>query len=285
MRCNIMNQVRKRLLFLFLVCSTIGTLNTGCSDKATSKSDNKILKPIAENIIGKWSMEKSYKKLDGKWVEDLIPEGEGHIYTLRTDGTALSAFTAPDGYTKLNQGEWKVDEATGKLTLGTMTVDVLGLDATSLVMGHDEARDSETGELMQGEFRWTFARMDESQKTLAEQLVGKWILSKSYAKKNGEWVENSNGLPDEGWHLYRANGTFTAYSRTGEHEFTSDTNWVVNCTTGTVRWTAESGQSSTADVVIEADGTLSVFYGNSFAPVTGQSVAGEFKDVMVRAQE
>lgn len=279
-----MNQVRKRLLFLFLVCSTIGTLNAGCSDKAAPESDNTILRPLAENVIGKWNMEKSQKKQDGKWVEDPISEGGGHTYTMRTDGTALSVFTAPNGYTKLNQGEWKVDEATNKLTLGTMTVDVLKLDATSLVMWHDEARDSETGELMHGEFRWTFARMDESQKTLAEQLVGKWILYKSYAKKNGEWVENSR-LPDEGWHLYRANGTFTVYSRTGEHEFTSDTNWVVNCTTGTVRWTAKSGQSSKADVVIEADGTLSVFYGNSFDTVTGKSVAGEFKDVMVRAQE
>lgn len=280
-----MNQVRKRLLFLFLVCSTIGTLNTGCSDKATPKSDNKILKPIAENIIGKWSMEESYKKLDDKWVEDPIPEGQELIYTICKDGTVLSAFTSPDGYTKLNLGKWQADEAADKVTIGTMKVDVLGLDVDTFIMGYSEARDSETGELMKGEFQWTYARMDESKKTLAEQLVGKWILSKSYAKKNGEWVENSNGLPDEGWHLYRANGTFTAYSRTGEHEFTSDTNWVVNCTTGTVRWTAESGQSSTADVVIEADGTLSVFYGNSFDPVTGQIVAGEFKDVMVRAQE
>ncbi len=59
----------------------------------------------------------------------------------------------------------------------------------------------------------------------------------------------------------------------------------MNCTTGTVRWTAENGQSSTADVAIEADGTLSVYYSNSFDPVTGQSVAGEYRDVMVRAQE
>ncbi|WP_032938662.1 hypothetical protein [Phocaeicola vulgatus] len=272
-------------IFLTACCLAAMTAFTGCKDSNDKDSETGILRPIAENVIGKWNMEKSQKKQDGKWVEDPIPEGEGHIYTILTDGTALSAFTAPDGYTKLNLGEWKVDEATGKLTLGTMTVDVLGLDATSLVMGHDEARDSETGEIMKGEFRWTFARMDESQKTLAEQLVGKWILSKSYEKKNGEWVENSNGLPDEGWHLYRANGTFTAYSRTGEHELTSDTNWVVNCTTGTVRWTAESGQSSTATVTIETDGTLSVFYANSFDPVTGQSVAGEFKDVMVRAQE
>lgn len=273
---------------LLAICSfAVVTASIGCNDNDNKAKDGEvgILKPIAEHITGKWNMEKSQKKQDGKWVEDPIPGGEGHVYTLRMDGTALSAFTAPDGYTKLNLGEWKVDEATGKLTLGTMTVDVLGLDATSLVMGHDEARDSETGEIMKGEYKWTFARMDESQQTLAEQLVGKWILSKSYEKKNGEWVENSNGLPDEGWHLYRANGTFTAYSRTGEHEFTSDTNWVVNCTTGTVRWTAESGQSSTATVTIETDGTLSVFYANSFDPVMGQSVAGEFKDVMVRTQE
>ena len=274
----------KNIFLTLLAATAAGFTMTGC-DSSKNNDENTILRPIAGHITGKWNMEESYRKQDGKWVEDPIPEGVGHTYTMCTDGTALSAFTAPDGYTKLNQGEWKVDEATGKLTLGTMTVDVLSLDATSLVMGHDEARDSETGELMQGGFKWKFVRMDGNEKTLAEQLVGKWILSKSYAKKNGEWVENSNGLPDEGWHLYRANGTFTAYSRTGENEFTSDTNWVVNCTTGTVRWTAESGQSSTADVAIEADGTLSVFYGNSFDPVTGQSVSGEFKDVMVRAQK
>ena len=272
-------------IFLTACCLATMTAFTGCKDSNDKDSETGILRPIAENVTGKWNMEKSQKKQDGKWVEDPIPEGEGHIYTLRTDGTALSAFTAPDGYTKLNVGEWKVDEATDRLTLGTMTVDVLGLDAASLVMGHDEARDSETGEMMQGEFRWTFSRMDENQKTLAEQLVGKWNFSKSYEKKDGEWVEISYGLPDEGWHFYRANGTFTAYSRSGEHEFTSETNWVVNCTTGTVRWTAEDGQTSTADIAIEADGTLSVFYANNFDPVTGQSVAGEYKDVMVRAQE
>ena len=115
--------------------------------------------------------------------------------------------------------------------------------------------------------------------------MGKWILSKSYEKKGGEWVEISYGLPDEGWHLYREDGTFTAYSRSGEHEFTSNTKWVVNNITGEVRWTAEDGQSSTVNVTIETDGTLSVFYSNNFDPVTGLSIAGEYKDVMVRAQE
>ena len=132
-------------IFLTACCLAAMTAFTGCKENNDKDSETGILRPIAENVSGKWNMEKSQKKQDGKWVEDPIPEGEGHTYTLRTDGTALSEFIAPDGYTKLNQGKWKVDEATGKLTLGTMTVDVLSLDATSLVMGHDEARDSETG--------------------------------------------------------------------------------------------------------------------------------------------
>lgn len=282
MRCNIMNQVRKRLLFLFLVCSTIGTLNTGCSDEAAPESDNTILRPLAENVIGRWNEEMCRKNLDGKWEEDPMPEGQGQIYTIRKDGKVVSAHTSPDGYTKLNLGEWKVDEATNKLTLGTMTVDVLNLDATTVVWGLDEAIDTETGELMKGEFQWTFTRMDESQKTLAEQLVGKWNFSKSYEKKDGEWVEITYGVPDEGWHLYREDATFTAYSRSGGNEMTSDMNRTANTTTGEVRWIGEDGQASTMKVAIEADGTLSVFYANNVDPSTGQVISGEFKDVLVR---
>ena len=272
-------------IFLTLLAATVaGFTMTGCNDNNNNEKGN-ILHPIAEHVIGKWSMVKSQMKQDGKWVEAPIPEGSGLTYTLRTDGTVLSALTAPDGYTKLNPGEWKVDEATGKLTLGTMTVDVLNLDATSLVMGHDVACNPETGEPMEGEFRWTLARMDESRKTLAEQLVGKWNFSKSCEKKDGEWVEITYGVPDEGWHRYREDATWTAYSRRGENEKTIDMNWAANTTTGVVRFTGGDGQASTVKVAIEADGTLSLFYENNVDPSTGQVVTGEYKDVLVRAQE
>lgn len=277
-----MNQVRKRLLFLFLVCSTIGTLNTGCSDEAAPESDNTILRPLAENVIGRWNEEMCRKNLDGKWEEDPMPEGQGQIYTIRKDGKVVSAHTSPDGYTKLKLGKWQADEAADKVTIGTMKVDVLGLDVDTFIMGYSEARDSETGELMNGEFRWSYARMDESQKTLAEQLVGKWNFSKSYEKKDGKWVEITYGVPDEGWHLYREDATFTAYSRSGENEITSDMNWTANTTTGEVRWIGKDGQASTMKVAIEADGTLSVFYANNVDPSTGQVISGEFKDVLVR---
>ena len=259
---------------------------TGCSDEATPESDDKILKPVAENVIGKWSMKESYKKLDGKWVEDPIPEGQGQTYTIRTDGTVLSAFTAPDGYTELNLGEWETDEAANKLTLGTMTVDVLSLNATSFEMGYGEALDAETGELMDGEFRWKYSRMDETQKTLAEKLIGKWNYSKSYEKINGEWVEIHSGMQDEGWFLaetdilFCEDGSSTVYARFGEHERTLSMYWRVNNATGELRMVTKDGQTMELNVAIGVDGTLSVFY--NLEPSTGQTVTREFKNVLIR---
>lgn len=257
---------------------------TGCSDEATPESDNKILKPLADNILGKWNMVESYKKLDGKWVEDPIPEGQELTYIIRTNGTVLSAFTSPDGYTKLNLGEWKTDEAANKLTLGTMTVDVLSLNATSFEMGYGEALDAETGELMDGEFRWKYSRMDETQKTLAEKLIGKWNYFKSYEKINGEWVEIHSGMQDQGWFLgetaflFCEDGSSTAYGRSGEHEITLNMYWYVNNATGELRMVAKDGQTTELNVAIEVDGTLSVFY--NIKPSTGQ--IREFKDVLIR---
>ena len=276
MRCNIMNRIRKRLLFLFLVCIAMGILNIGCSDEATPESDDKILKPVAENVIGKWSMKESYKKLDGKWVEDPIPEGQGQTYTIRTDGTVLSAFTAPDGYTKLNLGEWKTDEAANKLTLGTMTVDVLSLNVTSFEMGYGEALDAETGELMDGEFRWKYSRMDETQKTLAEKLIGKWNYSKSYEKINGEWVEISLGSEFDGSGLlFREDGLVTVYSRNGENENTHDMNWSVNNATGKLRCMYRGHKPMEMNIEIGVDETLSVFS-------TGQTTTGGAMAVFIR---
>ena len=172
MRCNIMNRIRKRLLFLFLVCIAMGTLNIGCSEDATPESDNKILKPIAENVIGKWNI-------------------------------------------------------------------------------------------------------DEAQKTLAEKLIGKWNFSKSYEKKNGEWVETSYGLPDEGWHEYFETGFFTSYSRKGDQEMKNEyIAWKANEDTGTVYYKlADNPEVSSTRVTLEDDDqTMNVFYGKNFDSDTGLSL-------------
>ena len=283
------SSIKKMSALLTMMSVAILTLTfTGCSDEATPESDNKILKPLADNILGKWNMEESYKKLDGKWVEDPIPEGQELTYTIRTDGTVLSAFTAPDGYTKLNLGEWKTDEASNKLTLGTMTVDVLSLNATSFEMGYDEARDPETGELMEGEFKWKFIRMDETQKTLAEKLIGKWNYSKTYEKINGEWVEIYSGMQDEGWFLgetdmlFCEDGSSTAYGRSGKHEIMLSMYWSVNNATGELRTVTKDGQTTELNVAIGVDGTLSLFYSYDVDPSTGEPTKREFKAILIR---
>lgn len=69
-------------LLMMMAVAILAFTFTGCSDEATPESDDKILKPVAENVIGKWSMKESYKKLDGKWVEDPIPEGQGQTLSL-----------------------------------------------------------------------------------------------------------------------------------------------------------------------------------------------------------
>ena len=149
---------------------------------------------------------------------------------------------------------------------------------------HGEALDAETGELMDGEFRWKYSRMDETQKMLAEKLIGKWNYSKSYEKINGEWVEIHSGMQDEGWFLaetaflFCEDGSSTAYGRSGEHEITLNMYWYVNNATGELRMVTKDGQTTELNVAIGVDGTLSVFYNIELS--TGQT--REFKDVLIR---
>ena len=46
-------------------------------------------------------------------------------------------------------------------------------------------------------------------------MVGKWKLSKRYVRKDGEWVEDTQDLPDECWREYTEEGTSIHYSRMG----------------------------------------------------------------------
>ena len=75
-------------------CLAMMTAFTGCKDNNGKDDETGILKPIAEHITGKWNIETSYAKKDGKWEESPMPEGQGQTYTIRTDGTVMSAVTA-----------------------------------------------------------------------------------------------------------------------------------------------------------------------------------------------
>lgn len=270
-------------------CLAMMTAFTGCKDNNGKDDETGILKPIAEHITGKWNIETSYAKKDGKWEESPMPEGQGQTYTIRTDGTVMSAVTAADGFTTLKAGKWTTDEEAGTLTLATMTVNVLSLDANSFEMGqYGTNTDTETGETLGTDFKWRLSRMDESVKTPAEKLVGKWVFTKTYKKENGEWKEYNQYKPDEAWVEYREDGTGTNYYKAGDTVHEAGGGWSFNNTTMQIRATKEGNEDAKVGdpITFEDDNTYSQAYEDAYNPATGEIVeSGEFKDVYVRSQE
>lgn len=257
-----------------------GMLVTGCNNNECKC--NEILKPVADNILGKWNLEKSFSMNDDKWIEEPRPDGSGQTVTFRSDGSGIIAATV-EGQTSLNVVKWSADDAKEELTMGSQnnSFKILSLNADSFEMSFNQAI-GENGEMMDGEFKWLLIRMDETKKTLAEQLVGKWVFTKSYIKKDGEWEEITYGLPDEGWYLYRENGTYTVYSRSGDDEISADMNWSVNCETGELLWKDKETITAKVNVTIDESGNLNVFYTQNFDQGTGEIITGEFKDILVK---
>ena len=62
MKIKMKSSIKKiSALLTMMAVAILAFTFTGCSDEATPESDDKILKPVAENVIGKWSMKESYK--------------------------------------------------------------------------------------------------------------------------------------------------------------------------------------------------------------------------------
>ena len=283
------NHFKLKSILFAACCLTAMTAFAGCDGNNDKDSEIGILKPISQHITGKWNLVTSYMKKDGKWVESPIPEGQEWTYTIRTDGTVVNAVTAADGFTTLKAGTWTTDEKAGTLTMAIMTANIYSLDATSFEMGyHGKTTDTETGEEVEGDFKWRLTRMDETVKTPAEKLVGKWVFKSTYEKKDGEWKEYNKYEPDEAWVEYREDGTGKNYYKAGNKEYEMGGGWSFNNKTFQVRTTKEGSEEAkvASPVTFEDDNTYSTAYTECYDPATGQIVAtGEFKDVWVRSQQ
>lgn len=283
------NHFKLKSILFAACCLTAMTAFAGCDGNNDKDSETGILKPISQHITGKWNLVTSYMKKDGKWVESPIPEGQEWTYTIRTDGTVVNAVTAADGFTTLKAGTWTTDEKAGTLTMAIMTANIYSLDATSFEMGyHGKTTDTETGEEVEGDFKWRLTRMDETVKTPAEKLVGKWVFKSTYEKKDGEWKEYNKYEPDEAWVEYREDGTGKNYYKAGNKEYEMGGGWSFNNKTFQVRTTKEGSEEAkvASPVTFEDDNTYSTAYTECYDPATGQIVAtGEFKDVWVRSQQ
>lgn len=278
--------MKKNVLTFF--CITLLTLAgfPSCSNK--ENKGEAIRKPIAANLPGKWTMTKSYEKKDGEWKEVIEPEGSGTTYLFRADGSMISAVTYANHDTYLSSLTWEAEDNknTFKINYKAYPVEytLMRLTADELEFGYDKSTDMTTGATLEGEFKWLFRRIDEGQKNFAERLVGRWHLSKSYEKNEGEWKEITYGIPDVAWYEYTEQGTFIAYFRQGDNERTSaPMQWKANAATDTVSYKSlDSDKVSRVRITLKDDRTMYVFYSVNFDPATGEMREGEYRDLLLK---
>ena len=125
---------------------------------------------------------------------------------------------------------------------------------------------------------------DEDEKTLAERMVGKWILSKRYQKVDGAWVEVTDDLPLECWSEYTEAGKFTTYTRWADEEhLNEDMTWRVHELTGVITYRpSEEASLAYFRIALEDDATLVMNYAENYNPTQEEQVNTEYKDILVR---
>lgn len=267
----------------YIMATALFMVMSSCDDK--HDDDNELMKPISEKILGKWLQTKCYSLQDnGEWLEEENTEGIEETMTFKEGGITNISYTAPDGMTTLHVAEWRAEESDSTLWLGPHGYRILSINKDSYVWGLQKALDPETGEIIDGSWKWVMNRLDPAELNLAEKLVGKWVFSKTYQKINGKWEEISFGRPDEGYYDFKEDGTSIVYSRLGSDVLTSEMNWSVDCKTGKLQWYKGETKGNPVFITI-SDNQLSVDYTNNFDQGSGEIITAEFKDILIREKK
>lgn len=274
-----MNRMKTRTILLFLSLTLLsGTSLASCNN---GDEDITVLKPMYEKLIGKWRWAESSGMKDGKWDKYIVPDDIYERVFLREDGTTQHIRTFDGGYMAMMRSKWKTDEEVVTVTISGIESPVLRLTDNefgfSMMMGADPEKGT-AGE----EQHFLFRRIDTGEKHPVENYLGKWVHSKSYQKKDGQWQEITFAIPEEGWHEYSEDGSVTFHSRMGGKDEDSKMYWMVNCNTGDMRWfQSKPEEVPTVNVTMEGD-TMTVLYSKNFDPATGAVVEGEFKDILIK---
>ena len=136
-------------------------------------------------------------------------------------------------------------------------------------------------------YKMRFQRIATDEKTLAERMVGKWSLSKRYAKANGVWTETIGDYPLECWSDFTESGVFTTYTRWPAEEWKNDNMWwSVNESTGVVTYyvPGERKERYYRISLENNDNSMVMYYSEDFNPELEEQTTTEYKDVLVRGE-
>ena len=232
--------------------------------------------PIAEHIVGNWELVESFRKEGGKWESTGTDDDRILKYSLRPDGEFFMV-SSTDDETHLLLNKWgDVNDADHTLKIFEDRFEVYQLTENDLVLV------STLGDM---KYKMHFQRINQEEKTLAERMVGKWSLSKRYAKANGVWTETIGDYPLECWSDFTESGVFTTYTRWPDEEWKNDNMWwSVNESTGVVTYyvPGERKERYYRISLENNDNTMVMYYSEDFNPELEEQTTTEYKDVLVR---
>ena len=238
------------------------------------EEESEILTPISEHIVGRWEFKESFTKIFHEWKPMGGTVTDGHL-VFRSNGEILETVMIGK-FTCLNKTSWS-EVAGNRIIIDGQNAEIYQLSENDL---------SIVRTLTYSKIKHNFQRSEDSGKTLAERMVGKWTLSKRYKKVNGEWEEVTENLPLECWRTFDEFGLLNTYSRwSSEEKKNENIAWMVHEQTGTVGCVSyENPQDKTYFRIKleENDNTMIMNHSENFNPELEEQTTTEYKDILIR---
>ncbi len=272
----------KRKAYLFLMSVIAMCLFSACNGKS---SNNEILQPISEHILGKWEViEISETFANGEVVVEDIDGNRFYIIDFRDDNTARFINSDEDGNTYIAVADYSIDETDKTLTVRGATTPISYLNEDEFAFEYDYVRNPDTGEHESGLARWAFRRHTDSEPLYIERFLGKWNHTESYEKRNDEWIKTDEHNFDSWYHFFET-GTleyhFTPSSSSGEQVL--QFYWCINTVSNELKLIVDpySGKAQTYKAILEPDFRTLTIYSYKYLPDSTQTIDCELKDVYV----
>ena len=240
-----------------------------------SEEKGEILTTISEHIVGKWEVKDVLIKKFHEWLPASSTDSRIKNMVFRSNGE-MSLMTV--GQFAALKGQWSIKDG-NKIDWNGGEFEIYQLSDNVLELVRDIGGSKE---------KFRLSRVDDSEKTLGERMVGKWSLSKRYEKVNSEWKEVTENLPLECRCEYTEAGLFSTYTRWSSEEWKNDDMpWCFHEQTGTVLYYYYNSEARPEPrffriTLEDNDNTMIMNYSEDFNPELEEQTSTEYKDVLVR---
>ena len=244
------------------------------------EEESEILTPISEHIVGRWDLKELFQKRFNEWIPVGNNATDLGVMIFRPNNEVVRVSKGGE-FTRLSINHWSITEE-NKIKLTDFDdypeTDILQLAENDLVLMETTSY---------SKVKVHFQRANDTDRTLAERMVGKWTLSKRFKKVNGEWVEEKN-LPVEAWTEFSESGLLNSYTReftTSEGIKSDNIYWRVHEETGTVvcmNPVADGVPIFFRIALEDNDNTMIMNHSENFNPKLEEQTTTEYKDILIR---